>query len=151
MENLNFVKVRDVKSPERGTPGSAGLDFFVPNDFAGTHYLATNESLVIPSGIHALIPDGCALIAENKSGVAIKKGLIVGAKVADSDYQGEIFIHVINVSDTLVEIRPGDKIVQFLLVPILSPAPREIESLDLLYEGLESQRGDGSQGSTGTE
>lgn len=29
---FEFVKTRDVKSPVRGTSGSAGIDFFVPND-----------------------------------------------------------------------------------------------------------------------
>ena len=30
---MRFLKIRDVKSPERGTEKSAGIDFFIPNDF----------------------------------------------------------------------------------------------------------------------
>lgn len=29
---LNFYKTKDVKTPEIGTQGSAGIDFFIPND-----------------------------------------------------------------------------------------------------------------------
>ena len=31
MSTVKFLKVRDVKSPLRGTHEAAGIDFFVPN------------------------------------------------------------------------------------------------------------------------
>ena len=30
---MKISRVRDVKMPTRGTKGSAGLDFYVPNDY----------------------------------------------------------------------------------------------------------------------
>ena len=33
---MKFKKIRDVKSPVRGTPESAGIDIFIPNDFVKT-------------------------------------------------------------------------------------------------------------------
>ena len=30
MEDIKFIKIRDVKSPERGTSEAAGIDFFIP-------------------------------------------------------------------------------------------------------------------------
>ena len=41
------------------------------------------QSVLIPSGIHVKVPDGYALIYFNKSGVASKKHLHVGACVVD--------------------------------------------------------------------
>ena len=83
----------------------------------------------------------------NKSGVAVKKGLIVGACVVDSDYQGEIMFNVWNVSSVAVALESGTKIVQMVLVPILFPTLEEV-SLDNLFVD-DSERGSGGFGSTG--
>ena len=32
-QKFTIAKTRDVKTPTRGTPGSAGIDFYVPNDY----------------------------------------------------------------------------------------------------------------------
>ena len=59
------------------------------------------EALRIKSGIKVNVPQGYALIAFNKSGISTKLGLIVGACVIDSGYQGELSIHIINTSSIL--------------------------------------------------
>jgi dUTP pyrophosphatase len=147
---MKILKTRDVKTPTRGTAQSAGLDFYVPNDFPGTHYLATSQSLNIPSGIKANVPEGYALIVMNKSGVALKKGLQVGACVIDEDYQGEIHLHVTNVGDEVAEIKPGEKLVQMLLIPVLYAEVEEVHKEEDLFDA-ETERGAGGFGSTGTE
>jgi dUTP pyrophosphatase len=145
LSNLYYSKVRNVKSPSRGTPGSAGIDFFVPEDLYFD--ISPSKSSLIPTGIKVNIPDGFALIAFNKSGVALKKGLIVGACVIDSDYQGEIHMHVINTTSEHVHIESGEKLVQFLLIPVSHTDPQEV-NLDKLYE-RSTVRGSGGFGSTG--
>ena len=161
---MKYTKIRDVKSPTRGTSQSAGIDFFVPNDFNNSLPLSIPPGgrVLIPSGIKVNVPSGFALIAFNKSGVASKTGLIVGACVVDEDYQGEIHLNMINTNsehDVFVEgmyvkesgyvaINPGDKLTQFILLPINYANPTEVE-LDLLYEES-SERGEGGFGSTGT-
>lgn len=143
---MKFTKVRDVKSPSRGTALSAGIDFFVPNDFIEMTLLS-NQRTLIPSGIKVSLPDGYALIAFNKSGVASKTGMIVGACVVDEDYQGEIHLNMINTSDIGQLIRPGDKLTQFILVPVNYAEPQEVKADDLYREVTE--RGEGGFGSTG--
>lgn len=81
---MKISKIRDVKTPARGTEKSAGIDFFVPNDFETTQVLP-NQSIRILSGIKANVPSGYALIAFNKSGIALK-GLQVGACVVGDTY-----------------------------------------------------------------
>ena len=98
--------VRKVKAPSRGTSVSAGLDFYVPDDFKATK-VWPGKAVLIPAGIKAQVPEGYALIAFNKSGIATKEGLVVGACVVDEDYEGEIHIHMINVGDKVVDIIPG--------------------------------------------
>lgn len=148
---MRITKVRSVKTPVRGTDRSAGIDFFVPDDLMVPHYLKPGESMLIPSGIHAEIPAGYVMIAKEKSGVATKKNLIIGASVVDEDYQGEIHLHVINVGKGGQWINLGEKLVQFILVPVSYTGIEVIDSIDDLYNGTKSERGTGGFGSTGTE
>ena len=145
---MKIAKVRDVTTPTRGTTGSAGIDFYVPNDYP--EELCTvkpGERFFIPSGIKANVPEGHALIAMNKSGVALKKSLMVGACVVDSDYQGEIHLHLINTGTRDITIEPGDKLIQFLLIPV-NHCVIDAVSLGSLFDE-ETVRGSGGFGSTG--
>jgi len=143
---LNISKIREVKTPNRGTDKSAGIDFFVPNDFEEIT-LSPGESVCVPSGIKANVPEGFALIVFNKSGVALKKNLSVGACVIDEDYQGEIHLHVYNFGKGLENISPGEKLVQMILVPVFYDTIEEVELSSLFPE--ETSRGEGGFGSTG--
>jgi dUTP pyrophosphatase len=143
---IRFSKVRSVKSPNRGTNLSAGIDFYVPDDFRSRDVMP-NESVLVPSGIKVEVPEGHALIAFNKSGVAVKKSLVMGACVVDEDYQGEVHLHLINVGHERVNVSPGDKLAQFLLMPVNYAEPCEVP-LENLYDE-ETERGAGAFGSTG--
>lgn len=147
---MKISKIRNVKTPVRGTSLSAGLDFFVPNDFPGEHFLLPGDAVNIPSGIKVKVPHGFALVFMNKSGVAVKKGLQVGACVVDEDYQGEVHLHVRNTSTEVQSIKPGEKLVQALLIPV-DYCDVEVVNVDELYEEGTTQRGEGGFGSTGTE
>ena len=144
---MKIAKIKEVKTPTRGTPESAGIDFFVPEGIVAKLY--PGASCVIPSGIKANVPEGYALIAFNKSGVAVKKNLYVGACVVDEDYQGEIHINLTNVGTESVEISGGEKIIQFILLPVFYDIIEEVE-LENLYEET-TVRGEGGFGSTGVE
>ena len=78
---LYFCKVRDVKSPAKAHPFDAGFDFFIPNDY-GRRILPPGTDILIPSGIKVDVPEGYALIAMNKSGIATKQKLRTGACVS---------------------------------------------------------------------
>lgn len=130
---IRFTKTRDVKTPQRGTSYSAGVDFFIPNDFPES-IIMPGEDILIPSGIKAEIPEHCCLLGVDKSGIASSftakskagiKGdanrdtsLIVGAKLIDADYHGEIHLHIINTGKHFTILKPGMKIAQFILLPV---------------------------------
>jgi dUTP pyrophosphatase len=161
---MKYIKIREVKSPSRGTPQSAGIDFYIPDDWnEGESYdLGPGERVLIPSGIKLKVPEGHALIAFNKSGVATKTGVIVGACVVDEDYQGEIHLSIINTNHPkeywnnghyatypgYVSIEPGTKIMQFIIVPVNYSNPIEVESIEELFPE-QTERGEGGFGSTG--
>lgn len=165
---MQIAKVRNVKTPSRGTSKSAGIDFFVPEDFSG-QMLQPHEDVLIPSGISALIPDGYMLMAANKSGICpsreakedcktpmklkdtdttISSSIIIGASIIDEDYPGEIHIHLINVGKEPVWIERGQKIAQFILVPVsyadICEASPEVVRAAVLAKKSEREDGFGS-------
>lgn len=160
---MKFSKIRDVKSPSRGTEKAAGIDFYIPNDFQSLT-IWPREDVLIPSGIKANIPEGFMLMAANKSGVvtsaeackkigrkpkseAFHSSAIVGASIVDEDYQGEIHIHLINTGKEIIHLKPGMKIAQFILVPVNYEKLEEVAESELFKQS--SKRGDGGFGSTG--
>lgn len=160
---MKIAKVRDVKTPERGTDKSAGIDFFVPNDFI-EKILPPQRDMLIPSGIKAKIPEGYMLMGAEKSGVVTSRQaatlagrtpkptayssiVILGAKIVDEDYQGEIHIHLVNVGNEYVTIKPGTKIAQFILVPVSYDGIEVVPETELFSK--ETNRGEGGFGSTG--
>lgn len=147
--NLRFTKTRDVKSPIRAHETDAGIDFFVPNDHEPIT-LKPNEDISIDAGIKVIVPEGYALIFKEKSGVATKKKLTIGACVVDSDYRGVVHLHLFNNGTTDQVINPGDKITQGLLIPVLLGGTEEISAEDYDKES-NTERGEGGFGSTGTK
>jgi dUTP pyrophosphatase len=145
---MRIAKIRDVKTPTRANPTDAGIDFFVPNDLDIIR-LTPGDSCLIPAGIKVDVPEGHALIAFNKSGVAVKKSLHVGAAVIDVGYQGEVHINLTNVGEYEQVIHPGDKIIQFVLLPLGHFSVAEVAEDELF--AAESSRGEGGFGSSGTK
>jgi dUTP pyrophosphatase len=85
----------------------------------------------------------------NRSSIAAKRGLMVGAHVIDSGYDGEVFINLHNVGNGPQLIRYGDKIAQLVMIPVVAFRPYLIQG-DLYHEPITiSDRGDGALGSTG--
>ena len=73
---MKFAKIRNVKSPIRGTGKAAGIDFFVPNFGSNKGFIVNpGTDVLIPSGIKMEIPEGYMLMAADKSGVVTSKWL----------------------------------------------------------------------------
>ena len=144
MMKLLFNRIKEVKAPQYSSDGAAGIDFFHPDNFATI--IPPGDAVLIPSGIRVIIPEGYSLIAFNKSGVAVRKELAVKACVIDSDYRGEIKIHLKNESKEYQTIHGGDKFIQ--LIFMLTPQVDLLEINDEEYTSDETKRGDGGFGST---
>jgi len=143
---LNYSKVRDVKSPQFGTDGSAGFDVFIPYEFKQTLF-DKNKSVKVPTGLKFNIPDGYVLIFFNKSGIASKKSLVLGACVIDSDYQGEVIVNLHNIGEEeFVVLNGGDPIAQLIMYELPKVHLNEV-SVDNLYKEV-TNRGEGGFGST---
>lgn len=159
---MKIFKCRNVKTPTRGTELSAGIDFYIPSDFEKTK-LRPGEDVLIPSGIVASFASNLMLLAAEKSGVTSSKTAkakcitvppeaaarslfdsptVLGAKIVDADYKGEIHIHVINVGLKNIILEPDMKIAQFILVPVHYDSIIEVADKNELYNTYTSTRGD---------
>lgn len=107
------------------------------------------EQINIPSGIKVNILDkNTYLEANNKSGIASRYHLVVGASVVDADYQGEVHLNLLNVGNEPVEIVSGMKIVQFIHKYYIDTNWEEISNDE--YNNLDkTSRSDGGFGSSG--
>ena len=160
---MKYTKIREVKNPTGDRQSDAGIDFYIPNDWNGGKpmKLFIGQQVNIPSGIKVKVPQGMDFAFTNKSGVALKKGLIIGATIVDTGYRGECHLNLFKVvrgkddkrtwyGRYYTVLTPGEKITQGILNKIST------ESLTLVtnkvYEqGPSTKRGDKGFGSTGTK
>ena len=149
---LRVYKIRKAaKLPVRAHAADAGIDLFYCPDrdhalYGMDYCVHASESKIVPTGIKVEVPYGFMLEIKNKSSVAAKKQLLVGACVVDSGYDGEVFVNLHNVGAEARVIQPGQKIAQAVLIPV-EPCVVVECATDTLNEN--SARGNGALGSTG--
>ena len=138
--------------PVRANPSDAGLDLrWTPTEQAEEVLaIGPGESVLIPTGCTFGIPHGYMMEIKNKSGVAYKRQLLVGACVVDSGYEGEVFVNLHNIGTEPQIIEPHTKIAQVVMTPVISFRAMETRNPDLYgwYPITISERGDGALGST---
>ncbi|MDO4287306.1 MAG: dUTP diphosphatase [Eubacteriales bacterium] len=130
--------------PEHATGGSAGADLHANIDEAVI--LEPMARAVIPTGLAMELPDaGYGAFVFARSGLGIRHGITLsnGVGVIDSDYRGEISVGLVNLSDTVYTIQPGERIAQLCILPVAQFTAVEAEEL------TQTGRGSGGFGSTG--
>ncbi len=130
--------------PAYATDASAGLDLRAALEVPLT--LASGDAQLIPSGlaIHLGDPGLCAVILP-RSGLGHKHGIVLGngTGLIDADYQGPLLISVWNRSAAAFTIKPGDRIAQLVVLPIVRATLQVVDTF------AESVRGTGGFGHTG--
>ena len=104
------------------------------------------QSVLVNTGTHIRIPDGCVGIIKSRSGLASKNDIEVGAGVIDSSYTGECKVLLRNHSSLPFQVTKGMKIAQLLVMPVICAEFVEVGSLDDLGN---TERGDNGFGSSG--
>ena len=131
--------------PQRATAGSAGVDLRAMVEQPLT--LAPGDCELLPTGlsIHIADPNLAGMILP-RSGLGHKHGIVLGNLVGliDSDYQGPLMVSAWNRGSKEFVIEPGERIAQFVLVPVVAAELEVVDEFDA------SERGVGGFGSTGT-
>lgn len=119
------------------TENSAGMDIkaYLPH---GPQSIQPFGRVLIPTGLYIELPEGYEAQIRSRSGLALKKGLMVlnSPGTIDSDYRGQIAVILANMSNVPVTIEDGDRIAQMVInryeqakweeVDVLSPTARGI-------------------------
>jgi len=135
---------RDFPLPAYATEGSAGLDLRAMLD--APLDLAPGATELLPTGMAVHIAEpGVAGMILPRSGLGHRHGIVLGNLVGliDSDYQGPLMVSCWNRGNTPFRIEVGERIAQFILVPVLRAELELVESFE------SSRRGDGGFGHTG--
>lgn len=135
---VNVMLDEGAMMPQRAHESDAGYDIFSPV----RQCVWRHDSAVIDTGVHIEIPKGYVGMLKSKSGLNIKYGL-TGEGVIDSGYTGSIACKLYNDSFENYIIERGDKIIQLVIMPIVTPELVLVDSL------AKTERGNNGFGSTG--
>jgi len=141
---LNDAVGDSIELPRQTTEGSAAIDLRACID--KKKVLKPGDTLLIPTGIAVFIKDpNFAGIILPRSGLGHKHGIVLGNLVGliDSDYQGELMVSLWNRGSQDFTIDVGDRIAQFMIIPITLFEFDVVESFD------ETERGSGGFGHSG--
>lgn len=104
--------------------------------------------VLVPLDIYTSIPEGYEIQIRMRSGLALKKGLLLGNGIGtiDMDYRGNYGVILVNPSwNSAVDIAEGDRIGQITLQKVEHCEWEEVEDLD------KTERGEGGFGHTGIQ
>jgi len=126
--------------PTKASDKAGAFDIFMPE--AG---IATGESQLVGLGFAAAVPDGHVGLLLPRSSAGAKHGVELNntCGVIDSDYRGEWKAAIKTKSGISFSWGAGDRVLQFMIVPIANITLKQVDCLD------ETVRGEGGFGSTG--
>ena len=143
-----FLADEDAEMPTRAYPNDVGYDLYSTEEIEIPHGCC----VTVKTGMHLVMPAGLYAQVHTRSSYG-KRGLYVHNGVIDSDYTGEVSVHVMNLAGSVDEngvihkesyiIQKGDKIAQLLFHSAERPALVETKQLP------QTDRGDKGHGSTG--
>lgn len=142
---IKVINKSDNPLPKYETLLSSGMDVCSNEE---TFYLPAGERKLIKTGLFVSIPKGYEIQVRSRSGLTLKKGLVVlnGIGTIDADYRGEIGVILMNTNPckecNTLRIEKGMKIAQLVLTPVIKCEWEEVEKLS------ETERGAGGYGST---
>ena len=134
----------EIPFPYYASAGAAAMDLHACIDEPVV--LKAGARCTVPTGIAIALPDaGYVALVFARSGLGIKKGVCLsnGVGVIDSDYRGEVAVGLLNTGAEDYLIRPGERIAQMAVVPVVQAELEQVDELD------DTARGAGGFGSTG--
>jgi len=135
---------REFPLPAYATDGSAGLDLRACLE--APLLLAAGKAELIPTGLAIHLGDpALAAVILPRSGLGHRHGVVLGNLVGliDSDYQGQLMVSCWNRAIEPFTIRPGERIAQLVVVPIVQV------QLEVVTDFAASARGAGGFGHSG--
>lgn len=124
--------------PTRAHPDDAGLDLYSLEDAS----FEPGAGKLVRTGVAVAVPQGHVGLVFDRSSMA-KRGMKTAGGVIDAGYRGELGVVLWNISGAPQKVGKGERIAQLLIVPVATPAVREVADLGA------TKRGAAGFGSTG--
>lgn len=143
MAKIEIINRSSNPLPHYATEASAGCDLRA--DLDKEISLAPLERKLVNTGLFIALPEGYEAQIRPRSGLAFKEGITVlnSPGTIDSDYRGEVKVLLVNLSDSEVTVRHGDRIAQMVI------SRHEVANFVEVEVLTETTRGAGGFGSTG--
>lgn len=140
---LRIINQSPYSLPSYATAGSSGMDLRA--HLSAALSLQPMERSLVPTGLFIELPQGYEAQIRPRSGLAIRQGLtcLNSPGTVDADYRGEIKIILINLSQQVQIIEPGDRIAQMVIQRVEQIEWLPVAELD------ETERNEGGFGHTG--
>lgn len=144
MVTLRVVNKSKFESPKYIKAGDSGMD--IRANIEKNIVLESLERVLIPTGIYIDIPKGYEIQIRTRSGLSLKKALVVlnSPATIDSNYTGELGVIIANLGKEKQTIEPGERIAQIVLVKVEEAEIIEVDSINKITE-----RGDTGYGNSG--
>lgn len=144
---MEYLKVKrlhhEASMPVFGTKGAACFDLH-----ADLRILQKAiGSMVVGTGLAFEVPSGCALMIYSRSGQGFKDNTRLAncVGVIDSDYRGEVLVKLTRDDGGAIEVGPGERIAQAMLIRLPEVTLVEVSELS------NTERGTNGFGSTGRQ
>ena len=128
--------------PRYMTAGAAGMDLVAAGEET---LLAPGAWAAVPTGWAVELPAGHEGQVRPRSGLARRSAVTVlnAPGTIDHDFRGELTVLLVNLGHEPHVIRPGERIAQLVVAPVVQAAVEEVSALS------DTARGEGGFGHTG--
>lgn len=130
------VLLSGADAPVYAHPGDAGADLRA----AEAVDLAPGQRATVGTGVAIALPEGYAAFVMPRSGLAARNGITVvnAPGTVDAGYRGEIRVTLLNTDAAEpFSIRPGDRIAQLVIQPVVRAQFIAVESLPGSHRGAQ--------------
>ena len=127
--NVKIINQSPHPLPAYATEGAAGMDLRA--NLPGPLELRPMERQLVPTGLFIELPLGYEAQVRPRSGLAIKQGItcLNSPGTIDSDYRGELKVILINLSEEVQTLHPGDRIAQMVVGPVVRVQWEAVEEI----------------------
>lgn len=135
---LKWVALSNYGMEPTRREGDAGYDLYVSDQTVLAPRIPTN----VPSGIAVELPGRLWGMLVPRSST-LRRGIHVQTGIIDNGYRGELFVAAENLTGENIVLEPGERIAQFILMPLIALPVVQVNELS------QTERGANGFGSTG--
>jgi dUTP pyrophosphatase len=149
---LKFINLSDNPDPSFEKDGDSGFDLRanISNQLGNMETIVPGTIKLIPTGIFVEVPKGYEVQVRSRSGLALKRSVMVlnSPGTVDSGYRGEVCIILANLGKNNFEVKHGERIAQGVVCPVIGEGSLDLIKVKTLSN---SERNESGFGSTGVE